>query len=40
LGGKSTKNLSWIILTDSVKDIGKGWRAGAVERGLSWYAGI
>jgi DMSO/TMAO reductase YedYZ molybdopterin-dependent catalytic subunit len=40
LGGKSTKYLSWITLTDSVKDIGKGWGAGGVERGFSWYAGI
>jgi DMSO/TMAO reductase YedYZ molybdopterin-dependent catalytic subunit len=40
LGGKSTKYLSWITLTDTVKDIGKGWGAGGVERGFSWYAGI
>ena len=40
LGGKSTKYLSWITLTDSVKDIGTGWGAGGVERGFSWYAGI
>ena len=40
LGGKSTKYLAWINLTDSVKDIGQGWGAGGVERGFSWYAGI
>ena len=40
LGGKSTKYLSWITLTDTVKDIGNGWGAGGVERGFSWYAGI
>ncbi len=40
LGGKSTKYLSLITLTDSVKDIGKGFGAGGVERGFSWYAGI
>lgn len=40
LGGKSTKYLSWITLTDTVKDIGQGLGAGGVERGFSWYAGI
>jgi DMSO/TMAO reductase YedYZ molybdopterin-dependent catalytic subunit len=40
LGGKSTKYLSWITLTETVKGIGKGWGAGGVERGFSWYAGI
>jgi DMSO/TMAO reductase YedYZ molybdopterin-dependent catalytic subunit len=40
LGGKSTKYLSLITLTDSLKDIGKGFGAGGVERGFSWYAGI
>jgi DMSO/TMAO reductase YedYZ molybdopterin-dependent catalytic subunit len=40
LGGKSTKYLSWIALTDTVKDIGLGFGAGGVERGFSWYAGI
>ena len=40
LGGKSTKYLSLITLTDSVKDIGRGFGAGGVERGFSWYAGI
>jgi DMSO/TMAO reductase YedYZ molybdopterin-dependent catalytic subunit len=40
LGGKSTKYLSWITLTDTVKDIGQGFGAGGVERGFSWYAGI
>jgi DMSO/TMAO reductase YedYZ molybdopterin-dependent catalytic subunit len=40
LGGKSTKYLALITLTDTVKDIGKGWGAGGVERGFSWYAGI
>ena len=40
LGGKSTKYLSWITLTDTVKGIGQGFGAGGVERGFSWYAGI
>ncbi len=40
LGGKSTKYLSWITLTGTVKDIGQGFGAGGVERGFSWYAGI
>ncbi len=40
LGGKSTKYLSWIRVTDTVKDIGRGFGAGGVERGFSWYAGI
>jgi DMSO/TMAO reductase YedYZ molybdopterin-dependent catalytic subunit len=40
LGGKSTKYLSWITATDTVKDIGQGFGAGGVERGFSWYAGI
>jgi DMSO/TMAO reductase YedYZ molybdopterin-dependent catalytic subunit len=40
LGGKSTKYLSWITLTDTVKNIGQGFGAGGVERGFSWYAGI
>ena len=40
LGGKSTKYLALITLTDTVKDIGKGYGAGGTERGFSWYAGI
>jgi DMSO/TMAO reductase YedYZ molybdopterin-dependent catalytic subunit len=40
LGGKSTKYLSLITLTDTVKNIGKGFGAGGTERGFSWYAGI
>ena len=40
LGGKSTKFLSLIKVTDTVKDIGQGFGAGGVERGFSWYAGI
>ena len=40
LGNKSTKYLAWITLTDTVKDIGKGWGSGGVERGFSWYSGI
>ena len=40
LGGKSTKYLSLITVTDTVKDIGKGLGAGGTERGFSWYAGI
>jgi DMSO/TMAO reductase YedYZ molybdopterin-dependent catalytic subunit len=40
LGGKSTKYLALIRLTETVKDIGQGFGAGGVERGFSWYAGI
>lgn len=40
LGGKSTKYLVLITVTDSVKNIGKGFGAGGTERGFSWYAGI
>ena len=40
LGGKSTKYLALITVTDSVKNIGKGFGAGGTERGFSWYAGI
>jgi DMSO/TMAO reductase YedYZ molybdopterin-dependent catalytic subunit len=40
LGGKSTKYLSLITVTDTVKDIGRGFGAGGTERGFSWYAGI
>jgi DMSO/TMAO reductase YedYZ molybdopterin-dependent catalytic subunit len=40
LGGKSTKYLSLITVTDTVQDIGKGFGAGGTERGFSWYAGI
>ena len=40
LGNKSTKYLSLITLTDTVKDIGKGWGSGGVERGFSWWSGI
>ena len=40
LGGKSTKYLSHILVTDTVSNIGKGWGAEGPERGFSWYAGI
>jgi DMSO/TMAO reductase YedYZ molybdopterin-dependent catalytic subunit len=40
LGGKSTKYLALIRLSETVKDIGQGFGAGGVERGFSWYAGI
>jgi DMSO/TMAO reductase YedYZ molybdopterin-dependent catalytic subunit len=40
LGGKSTKYLALITVTDTVQEIGKGFGAGGTERGLSWYAGI
>jgi len=40
LGGKSTKYLSHIFVTDTVSNIGKGYGAEGVERGFSWYAGI
>jgi hypothetical protein len=29
-----------VMLAGSVKEIGKGWGAGGVEGGFSWYAGI
>ncbi len=40
LGFKSTKYLSRIALTDTVKNIGKGWGSLSPERGFSWYGGI
>jgi len=40
LGGKSTKYLSHILVTDTVENIGKGYGAEGPERGFSWYAGI
>jgi DMSO/TMAO reductase YedYZ molybdopterin-dependent catalytic subunit len=40
LGYKSRKYLSRIMVTDTVKKIGKGWGSSASEVGYSWYAGI
>ena len=40
LGYKSLKFLSRISVTDSVKNIGKGFGSSAPEAGYSWYAGI
>jgi len=40
LGQKSKKYLSSITVTDTVKNIGKGWGAIDPEEGYSWYMGI
>ena len=40
LGQKSKKYLSRITVTDTVKNIGKGWGASDPEYGFSWYMGI
>jgi hypothetical protein len=40
LGQKSKKYLSRITVTDTVKNIGKGWGAIDAEEGYSWYMGI
>ena len=40
LGQKSKKYLSRILVTDTVKNIGKGWGAIDPEYGYSWYMGI
>jgi len=40
LGQKSKKYLSRIMVTDTVKNIGKGWGASDPEYGFSWYMGI
>jgi DMSO/TMAO reductase YedYZ molybdopterin-dependent catalytic subunit len=40
LGQKSKKYLSRITVTDTVKNIGKGWGAADPEYGYSWYMGI
>jgi DMSO/TMAO reductase YedYZ molybdopterin-dependent catalytic subunit len=40
LGQKSKKYLSHILVTDTVKNIGKGWGAADPEYGYSWYMGI
>jgi DMSO/TMAO reductase YedYZ molybdopterin-dependent catalytic subunit len=40
LGYKNLKYLSYIMVTDSLKDIGKGQGAVGAEFGYSWYAGI
>jgi DMSO/TMAO reductase YedYZ molybdopterin-dependent catalytic subunit len=40
LGQKSKKYLSRMTVTDTVKNIGKGWGAIDPEQGYSWYMGI
>jgi hypothetical protein len=40
LGQKSKKYLTRILVTDTVKTIGKGWGAIDPEFGYSWYMGI
>jgi len=40
LGFKSMKYLSRITLTDTTKNIGKGWGSSSPEHGFSWYGGI
>jgi DMSO/TMAO reductase YedYZ molybdopterin-dependent catalytic subunit len=40
LGQKSKKYLTRILVTDTVKNIGKGWGANDPEDGYSWYMGI
>ena len=40
LGQKSKKYISHILITDTVKNIGKGWGAIDPEQGYSWYVGI
>jgi len=40
LGFKSTKYLSRIIVTDTVKPFGKGLGSSSPEHGFSWYGGI
>jgi DMSO/TMAO reductase YedYZ molybdopterin-dependent catalytic subunit len=40
LGQKSKKYLSHVTVTDTVKNIGKGWGAIDPEEGYSWYMGI
>jgi len=40
LGQKSKKYLNRILVTDTVKKIGKGWGAADPEYGYSWYMGI
>ncbi len=40
LGQKSKKYISHILITDTVKNIGKGWGAIDPEQGFSWYVGM
>jgi DMSO/TMAO reductase YedYZ molybdopterin-dependent catalytic subunit len=40
LGYKSIKYLARITVTDTLKNIGKGWGSYSPEIGYSWYAGI
>lgn len=40
LGFKSLKYLARITVTDTAKNIGKGWGSSSPEHGFSWYGGI
>ena len=40
LGYKSVKYITRLIVTDSLKDFGKGLGSSASEAGYAWYAGI
>ena len=40
LGYKNVKYITSLIVTDSMKDFGKGLGASATEAGYAWYAGI
>ena len=40
LGYKSVKYITRLIVTDSLKDFGKGLGSSAPEAGYAWYAGI
>ncbi len=40
VGFKSTKYLSRITVTDTVKNIGNGLGSGSLDKGFSWYRGI
>jgi DMSO/TMAO reductase YedYZ molybdopterin-dependent catalytic subunit len=40
LGFKSLKYLSRVMVTDTAKNIGKGWGSSSPEHGFSWYGGI
>ncbi|HEY7391078.1 MAG TPA: molybdopterin-dependent oxidoreductase [Bryobacteraceae bacterium] len=40
LGFKSLKYLSRITVTETAKNIGKGWGSSSPEHGFAWYGGI
>jgi len=40
LGYKSVKYITRLVVTDSLKDFGKGLGSSAREAGYAWYAGI